>query len=359
MQLDLSDPALDEVDALNFDSFLAMHRQASPAKPMVDSSLFESMEAAAQRIERRKQERKTQELEALRTAALRRTTVRPPIAPPVTPAPPPPPSVDISDNTFNAAAALVALNLPVPLHPPPEAEQPAAVEEQSIQPPLEPEAPPRPPSPPIHPSISDTASPYLIAFQRGWRTRRVLLSRPAIDLSNQLKDVRVMLDELLLRSSGGGGYEASMIGGLRSQIRKQVNDLVSLCSKPLSFAAAASKKPAKPKPREQVVVVGLRGRGGTRAAIRRRRRTRRRARRGAHERPQCRRCRRGEGRGSRQGDEGGGDIQEEERDDCYARASSCGGRSGGAEGEELHLLREVGGDAAAGGEARGRGKGAQ
>ena len=66
--------------------------------------------------------------------------------------------------------------------------------------------------------------------------------------------LRVMLDELLRSSSGGGGYEASMIGGLRSQIRKQVNDLVSLCSKPLSFAAAASKKKAgdKEDPKDEV-----------------------------------------------------------------------------------------------------------
>ena len=66
-------PASFDADDLDFDHYLALHRSSPEraAKPEADfSELRQSMEAAAARMERRREERKQEELEGLRLAAL-------------------------------------------------------------------------------------------------------------------------------------------------------------------------------------------------------------------------------------------------------------------------------------------------
>ena len=93
-------------------------------------------------------------------------------------------------------------------------------------------------------STTFTAEARLLAAQRGWRTRRALRSRTALELRDQLHDVRAMLHEMSSTApaassapresdSATAAFEATMRSGLRGQIRKQVSDLVALCARPV------------------------------------------------------------------------------------------------------------------------------
>ena len=276
-------PASFDADDLDFDHYLALHRSSPEraAKPEADfSELRQSMEAAAARMERRREERKQEELEGLRLAALetrralearsRSTTPLPaPSADPLAnvhlPPLPEDPTLGAAASTEQPRAAAEAawtgvawpgtappdaLTAPVEeraLPAPPPAALPAAA---PATPPAA--APPAAASPAAAPasvpaapaaaalqaaaaaglSISTAHVALLAAAQLGWRARRALSSRPAMDILQQLSDVRSMLLEL----GGGGGadsFAASMQGGLRSQVRKQVGDLVAIAGRPL------------------------------------------------------------------------------------------------------------------------------
>ena len=108
----------------------------------------------------------------------------------------------------------------------------------------------------------------LTAAQRGWRTRRALRSRAGAALAEQLHDVRAMLVELSAGAPSGSGsagagtgtgtggassYETTMCNGLRGQIRKQVCDLVSLCTRPLA-PARQHDRPAAGRQRQRASV---------------------------------------------------------------------------------------------------------
>ena len=87
---------------------------------------------------------------------------------------------------------------------------------------------------PLANACSQSYADWLDGWQRGWRARRALRSRAAQSLRSQMHDVRQMLAD--------SPATEPMARALRAQIRRQVDDLVRLCGRPVARTVAPARK---------------------------------------------------------------------------------------------------------------------